>query len=75
MSDYARVLHATERIREEAFQRLLGRDHDERFDPIFDSLLDLYDVLEAFDGQTAVDPSGGSEGGTRRENAAEAASG
>lgn len=69
-SDYARVLHATERIREEAFQRMLRRDHDERYDPIFDSLLDLYDDLEAADGQATSGPPGGSEGRERPERAA-----
>lgn len=48
-ADYARVLHATERIREEAFQRLLGREQDAQFDPVFDSLLDFFDVLEGME--------------------------
>lgn len=51
--DYARVLLATERIREEAFQRLLGRAEDDRFDPMFDSLLDLFDVLEGLESAPA----------------------
>jgi hypothetical protein len=74
MSDYSKVAHATERIREEAFHRMLGRDEDARFDPIFDSLLDLYDDLASGGGDTAAGLPNDPEGGTRPETAAGRAS-
>jgi hypothetical protein len=47
MSELGRVQHVTEQIREEVFQRMLGRAPDDRFDFAVDVLLDLGDDLTA----------------------------
>lgn len=62
MTDHPRVLRATEQIREEIFQRSLGRAPDDRYDFIIDALLDFSDDLSADDAamthESRVAPDG-----------------